>query len=207
MTVVSAKFATRNGVYAHGEPIAQYAIPVGCSRFGLQVNKALVAANDVFKKWHVSYRGKMADNIEPIFRGGLLLLKAGDVALGGLAIGICGGHIPRPFQRRNMYAQTDELFDPNQVFTSPSARYSSHPAYAKEYIVTHPDHPSKKLLMRFMFQCRQRPGSYSIGQETVGAASQKVTLDPHFDNNQLEWYTKENAGVLVYGLLVQVREL
>ncbi len=59
----------------------------------------------------------------------------------------------------------------------------------------------------FAFQVRIRPGAYKIGQETVGAARRGKTLDNHFSNNELEWYTKENLGIVLHGLLLRVREI
>jgi hypothetical protein len=194
-------------VYSRGEPRASYSLPIGFTRFGLSIQKGFAAANDVFNKWHVSYHGTVADSIEPIFKGGLALVRPGDVALGGTLMGARSGHILRPFKRLNLYTDQQEMFDPNQIFTSPSSRYASHPAYAPLFIVDHPDKPGKQVGMRFLFQCRQRPGSYSIGQETVGASSLCKVLDMHFKNTELEWYTKESHAVLLTGLLVQVREL
>jgi hypothetical protein len=86
----------------------------------------------------------------------------GDLALGGQAIKILGGHIKKPFSRRNLFTEKQEEFDPNQIFTSPSPRYSNHAAYAKPLFVHHPEKPGCQLAMHFMFQCRQRPGSYGI---------------------------------------------
>lgn len=45
------------------------------------------------------------------------LAKAGDKVLGGSTIGIRDGHIPKPFERDNLYTGKRELFDPNQVRT------------------------------------------------------------------------------------------
>ncbi len=43
------------------------------------------------------------------------LAKAGDTVLGGTKVGIRAGHIPKPFERDNLYTGERELFDPNQV--------------------------------------------------------------------------------------------
>ncbi|CAF2267084.1 unnamed protein product [Rotaria magnacalcarata] len=197
------KMSGNKTVYSRGIPPSRYAIPIGWVRIGLKVHEGIAESNEIFKKWHISYHGTTANNIEPIFRGGLHLLKPGDVALGGAAIGVRPGHIPQVISRTNRYTGMEELFDINQIFTSPSIRYASHPAYTQEFIVDHPQRPGVLLGMRFVFHCRQRPGSYKIGHETVGARD--IKLDPHFDNNELEWYTKESAGVVLFGLCVQVR--
>lgn len=190
-------------LYTHGDPPSRYVLPMGWMRLGLKVHEGFAESNDIFRKWHISYHGTTANNLEPIFRGGLQLLKPGDVALGGIAICIRSGHILKPIRRINLYTNLEENFDINQIFTSPSIRYSSHPVYAQQFVVDHPRRPGVRLGMRFVFQCRQRPNSYKIGQETVGARN--TQLDPHFANKELEWYTKENSGIVLSGLCVQLQ--
>ena len=60
--------------------------------------------------------------------------------------------------------------------------------------------------MKFAFQLRIKPDSYKIGQETVGATRKGKVLDKNFDNDELEWYTKQNMGIVLYGLLMNVSE-
>jgi hypothetical protein len=152
----------------------------------------------------VTYHGTRYEKVPLIFKGGLQLLKAGDVALGGHTLAIPAGHITKPFIRQNMYTGKEELFNPHQVFTTPSICYASHEAYAKPHKVDHPTRSGSQVTMKFAFQARQRPGSYLIGQETVGASRQGVVIDPYFRNNELEFYTLENAGILLHGLLVNI---
>ena len=51
---------------------------------------------------------------------------------------------------------------------------------------------------------RIRPGTYSIGQATTANV---FKIDPHFHNDDLEWYTKgdEAGGHIITGLLVLLR--
>jgi hypothetical protein len=44
-----------------------------------------------------------------------------------------------------------------------------------------------KHSVQAVLELRIRPGTFSIGQETVGAAAKMVEIDPHFRNDQLEW--------------------
>jgi hypothetical protein len=53
-----------------------------------------------------------------------------------------------------------------------------------------------------VFQLRQMPESYSIGQHTFGA-SVTGQIDPLFDNNELEYYTVRNGVHKIYRLLVR----
>ena len=54
------------------------------------------------------------------------LLQPGDVTASGVKIPIRAGHIKEPFRRVNSHTGEQELFDPRQIFTSPSVRYCSH---------------------------------------------------------------------------------
>jgi hypothetical protein len=56
-----------------------------------------------------------------------------------------------------------------------------------------------------VFQVRIRPGTYGIGQQTVGATD-PVDATGTYSNNSLEWYTtgEERGALLLTGLLVQL---
>ena len=56
--------------------------------------------------------------------------------------------------------------------------------------------------MKVAFQCRQLEGTYSIGQETIGAGS--TMIDPLFSNNEVEWYTERIGSPVLYGLLIKL---
>jgi E3 ubiquitin-protein ligase mind-bomb len=190
-----------NLVYLRGEPARPYILPVGYFRFGLKVLPGLIAEHDPFKNWHNAYHGTDISGMKKIFSSGLRLLKPGDIGFGGGELGVKNGHIPKPFTRINRFNSREELFDPNQIFTSPSIRYSGHPVYAPAHIIDHPTLEGKRLLISIGFQLSQRPGSYQIGQETVAAKEQ---LDPLISNDELEYYTKEGVGIVIRGLLVKV---
>eukprot|EP01084_Bolivina_argentea_P138663 244079_1 len=193
-------------VYSRGDPRKIYTLPVGWSRLGLKIDDAFCETHKVWKKWHVAFHGTQKTTVPLIFKGRLILLKAGDVAVGGAELGICDGHIPKPHQRMNLYTKKEELFDPNQIYLSQSIKYSGCEVYAKYSECNHPTQKNKKIKAKFAFQVRIRPGSYGIGQETIGASRKKQIIDENFNNNELEWYTKENVGIVVYGLLVKFEE-
>eukprot|EP00040_Diaphanoeca_grandis_P034856 m.217618 g.217618 ORF g.217618 m.217618 type:complete len:492 (+) comp33239_c0_seq2:169-1644(+) len=195
--------------YSRGKPPEKFVIPEGWTRIGVGPTHGVAFAetHHVFEDWHVCYHGTTLNAATNIMKNGLMLLKPGDIALGGDTLGIAKGHIAKPFNRLNKFTKKEELFDPNQIFLSPSPRYSAHPAYAEMYVCQNPLNSQEQLGVHFMFQCRVRPGAYSTGQETVGALASKTTLDPHVSNSQLEWYTKESIGVVITGLLIRVREL
>ena len=107
------------------------------------------------------------------------------------------GHITKQFWRKNKYTNKQEHFDPHQIFLSPSIKYASGNEYA-------PWFKYGKVDIKFVFQVRIKPGSYKIGQQTVGAKRQ---IDKSFNNIELEWYTKQNIGILITGLLMKIENM
>ncbi|ETO25503.1 SPRY domain containing-like protein [Reticulomyxa filosa] len=203
-----------NDYYFRGNPPMKYVIPRGWVRIGLQVFKGKADANKVFDEWHVAFHGTDVDGVRNIFHCGLQLLKPGDITLGGNKVSIPEGHFKRPFERINLYTNEGELFDPNQIFTSPSIKFNFvciwclylcvqlltlvHRIDTHRIIVMLNHSIVIILKIRNVFcMCSLdfKPGSYSIGQETVGATYDGILLDEHFNNNELEWYTKENVGI------------
>ena len=65
---------------------------------------------------------------------------------------------------------------------------------------------NRRLKVKFAFQLRIKPESYNIGQETIGATRKGKIVDENFSNNELEWYTKQNMSIVLYGLLLNVSE-
>ena len=54
-------------------------------------------------------------------------------------------------------------------------------------------------------QVRIQPGTYNIGQETVGAKRKGDTVDPYVSNSSVEWYTGELHTHMITGILVNER--
>ena len=134
-------------------------------------------------------------------------MKPGDrvAALGGEPVGIRDGHLKAPFKRKNLYTGNLELFDPNQIFFSPSILYIDMQLkgkYAKSVRHIGPDGTAWDA--QVALKVWLRPGTYRRGQATSGHVSQ---IDPHFNNSEIEWYTKgEEAGSHVLtGVLVRLR--
>jgi len=193
--------------YKRGKPPSIYVLPVGWVRFNLSVPQYKVNEHKIFDEWHVSYHGTGEYGVRGIFRSGLTLLKPGDVALGGEELKEQNDHISKPFKRINKFTNAEETFDKNQIFTSPSIAYASLSTYAKPFYISDPNDKNITYQLQFVFQLRQRPGSYNIGQETVGAAVSGIKLDKYVDNNEIEWYTKENVAIVLTGLLLRIKKV
>ena len=190
--------------YTRGSHPMRYAIPYGYVRIGLKINKGFADTHEVFSNWHISFHGTKVDNIREIFSSNLQLLKPGDYTISGKQLEIRSGHIKSRHERINLYTKNKEMFNTNQIFTSPSIIYASNRVYAEEDIVPHPFITGKRIRLNYIFQCRQRPSSYKIGQQTIGKSEQ---IDKLFNNNELEWYTPENVGIILTGLLIKIIEI
>jgi len=125
-------------IHERGNPPMTYKLPVGFARIGLKVSLGFAQAHNIFKEWHACFHGTKLDLIESIFKGDLKFLPAGTVSLGGGRIGVRPGHIKRPFRRINQHTGKEEMFDPNQIFTSPSPLYAGDEVYATTADVPHP---------------------------------------------------------------------
>ena len=73
------------------------------------------------------------------------------------------------------------------MFTTPSIRY------AERYV------ERKDVAEGFcvILQCRQKPGSFEIGPETIGAYAKNEAICPHFPNKELEFMTTKNKSDLI----------
>ncbi|KAI8506531.1 hypothetical protein Bbelb_159580 [Branchiostoma belcheri] len=174
--------------YFRGNPQKLYARPFGWSRFGLSVNPAFADKKlKVFTDWHRAYHGTRASSVKQILQTSSQLLMPGDVTMGGDKLGPGKG----------------KGFDSVQVFVSPSIKYAGQDLYA-EPIRFQDKRDGKTYTARVAFQLCVRPGSYQVMQETLGFSDKNVTVDPLFNNKELEWFTKERGVHALYGLLVKL---
>ncbi|XP_077984752.1 neuralized-like protein 4 [Glandiceps talaboti] len=186
--------------YTRGQPARDYAVPIGWYRIALKVPPG-AQAHDVFNNWHVAFHGTRRDAIRSILDNGQLLMP-GDETMGGEVLGERPGH----------YTDNDkpEGFDTKHIFLSPSIRYAGCNVYAYPVgllvSIIYPPRftdtvTNQSYQARVVFQVRIKPDSYSVGPETIGAASE---IDPNFSNQEIEWFTKQRGSVIMSGLLVKV---
>lgn len=62
---------------------------------------------------------------------------------------------------------------------------------------------NETLTARVVIQLFIKPGSYQVGQQTIGAASE---IDPNISNQELEWSIKEPDSTRLFGLLIKLEE-
>lgn len=182
-----------------------YVLPTSWVRIALKGGGAQAEALGAFD-WHVGFHTTDSHKLPSILGTGRLVRAGDTVAVrggGALKVGIKAEHIQQPFTRINLHSGEQELFDPNQIFLSPSIRYCELPAYAQ--FATFCSRDGRQWLAQVAFQVRLRPGSYCIGQQTVTVGA-CPPIDPYISNNSIEWYTSgvEHGSHIITGLLIRL---
>ncbi|KYN19197.1 Neuralized-like protein 4 [Trachymyrmex cornetzi] len=166
-----------NATCKKGEPPAEFAIPVGWTRFPL---KQSINANQIPQsttdKWHVAFYGIRLDAIRLILdRGELMTKEQLDVS--------------------NLTAGTKSEDQNPQVSFSPSIKYAASDEFTKKYPYIDMQ-SNKKLNASTAFQLLVRPGSYTI------SPGDKDSTDLHCESNK--WATKEAGATVIVALLVHL---
>ena len=96
----------------------------------------------------------------------------------------------------------------NGYYLSPSIEYCGHPRYAEPRLSK-----TRNLYIQTVIQCRVRPGSFEIHEETLLDDKSKQ-IDPNFDNKELEWLIPSEtinkcrkngeAVLIVYGIMTRI---
>jgi hypothetical protein len=165
---------------------AEYVIPRGWMRLGLHVDKALAEQHDIWNDWIVTFHGTTEIAAQSILSHRQFCLP-GDRLIDGTVLGIRPGHIP----------------DKKYIYTSPTIAYSSLPVYSP----TNSFRSSKFKRVydvQIVFQCRQKPKTFTIQGETIGADSNRICR--YVPNNKVEYYTDIRPSIVAYGLLVRLEE-
>eukprot|EP01083_Nonionella_stella_P097249 273331_1 len=177
-------FKTKNG--------RRYTMHYGW-QFGILTNESFYHSNDVWNKWITGYHGTSISNIDTILRS-KTMLKPGDCGVDNKFVGIGAGHIQLSFVRTNLFTNKSEIFNPRQIFASPSVSYAS--LYAEQFSFENRDY---KLLLKIKIA-----DCVGIGQQTVYTESvaKTINIDKHIPNNQLEYYSLCNQHFQIYGLVL-----
>ncbi|UJR14347.1 hypothetical protein I4U23_001343 [Adineta vaga] len=162
-----------------------YVIPRGWVRLGLQIDPVMMKSQDIWKKWIVTFHGTTKVAAQSIITHRQFCMP-GDVLLDGTKLGIRPGHIPNQMH----------------IYTSPTIAYSCGPAYSPTYEFYSTEN-NTKYDAQIVLQCRQMPGTFDIGPETIGAG--EVQICPHVPNSKIEYFTDRRSSLLAYGLLVRFR--
>ncbi|KAK1117500.1 hypothetical protein K0M31_016533 [Melipona bicolor] len=160
-----------------GEPPAEFAVPIGWTRFPL---KQSINANQIPQsttdKWHVAFYSIRLDAIRLILDTGELMTKE-QLDVSNLTMNI----------------KTEDQ-NPQVVF-SPSIKYAASEEFTKKYPYIDTQ-SNKKLNASTAFQLLVRPGSYTIN------SGGKDGDDPQFES--VKWATKEAGATVIMALLVHL---
>ncbi|CAF3732250.1 unnamed protein product [Rotaria sp. Silwood1] len=153
-------------------------------RYGVKVAENDKEFDARWGNWYIAYHGTKSEYATNILTSGLRMSTTGCFYEKG---------VPR-------------------VYLSPSIEYCAHPRYAKPWIKT--DENGKIRWFQLVFQCRVNPDSIKkIQYETLINDKYKnsVTVDPNFDNNELEWIIPGKEGVyyikddiICYGIMMRI---
>ncbi|XP_076236666.1 neuralized E3 ubiquitin protein ligase 4 isoform X2 [Calliopsis andreniformis] len=160
-----------------GEPPAEFAVPIGWTRFPL---KQSINANQIPQsttdKWHVAFYGIRLDAIRLILDTGELMTKE-----------------QLDFSNLTMNMKSEDQ-NPQVVF-SPSIRYAASEEFTRKYPYIDTQ-SNKKVNASTAFQLLVRPGSYTINP------SGKDGNDPQFESSK--WATKEAGATVIVALLIHL---
>ena len=166
---------------AHGCP---YEVPKGWCGFGL-VTKPTAKAEDVFRKWAVSFHGCPKGVMASVLKQGELLMP-GDKMIDG-----------KKLPNRLTGGGEDRI----GFYTSPSIRYSELDIYTKP-------EQWKGHNVRTVLQCRQnmnvKPPELRVEGETIGWVRRfgDARFSQYFSNSEIERFTQARGSIIPYRVLV-----
>ncbi len=161
-----------------------YVVPRGYTRIGLRIDEAFADHHNVWSDWMNCFHGTSVTSAKSIVEHRMLLLP-GEETMGGKEIAIRKGHIP------------GEVF----FFTTPTVKYASLPVYASRYEFLSPS-DKNYYNITVVLQCKQKPDSFVVQRETVGAGSKQICS--FIKNDSVEWKSKQRASIIPYGMLLQI---
>ncbi|XP_031830044.2 neuralized E3 ubiquitin protein ligase 4 [Nomia melanderi] len=166
-----------SAVCKKGEPPAEFAVPVGWTRFPL---KQCINANQIPQsttdKWHVAFYGIRLDAIRLILDTGELMTKE-QLDISNFTM--------------NMKAEDQNP----QVIFSPSIKYATSEEFTRKYPYIDTQ-SNKKLNASTAFQLLVRPGSYTISPGV------KDVSDSQFESSK--WATKEAGATVIMALMIHL---
>ena len=108
--------------------------------------------------WHVAFHGTRVESLKGILSANALAKPGDEVVVGKdetmkLSIREDTGRIRREQRRENRHTRRAELFDPNQVFMSPTVRYCERSGYAKPTRWQDPEDTVENLEIQYVRKC------------------------------------------------------
>ena len=183
----------------HGYPAAMdragetYGLPLGWCAFGLPIDPAAARRNNIFASYHRCFHGMNSSNATKFLNDPMRqLLMRGDTTPGGVKLPCDRGSGDSDFY--------------NHIFTSKSIKYCAYSDEAPHNLGGYYCIKERFCGHDFLvaFQVLQKPDSYTVNCETVGATRAGVNpIDESFPNSELEWKTKSRGVHFLQRLLVK----
>jgi hypothetical protein len=170
-----------------------YGLPLGWCGFGLPIDPAAAKRCDIFATYHRCFHGMDSTKAAKILNDPMRqLLMRGDTTAGGVEIPCDRGSGDSDFY--------------NHIFTSKSIKYCAYspepPHNLGGYYCIKERFRGRDFLVAF--QVLQKPDSYTVNRETVGATRAGVNpIDESFPNSEMEWKTKSRGVHFLQRLLVK----
>lgn len=164
-----------------------YVVPRGYTRIGVRIDEVYAEHLNIWKTWANCYHGTSIKSAKSIIEHRSLLLP-GEQKMDGKDIAIRPGHIPGE----------------NFFFTTPAINYASLSTYATSYDFKSPI-DKKDYYITVVLQCKQKPDSFTVQRETVGAARKRIC--PFIKNEEIEWKSKQRSSIIPYGILLRVERV
>lgn len=166
-------------IWYRGEPKEKYVLPTGFYRYGIKIRDEYLHNKIKIYNWNVAYHGTKVQLVKSIVEHRRIMFP-GDVLNNGKVLPVLNG---------NFFGDGSPA-----IYLTPSIKYASNNFYARPYSFN-------GRIVKVIFQCRVKPGSFTKYRETVRA---REVIDNNFPNDEIEWVTHDRLAVVPYGLLIGV---
>ena len=159
-------------IWYRGEPKVKYSLPIGWYRFGIRIKDEYINRNIDTSNWNIAYYGTNLNAAISIINNQRIMF-------------------PGEFLNNGEILQPQNINNPYVIYMSPSIKY------AKLFSV---GIPYNGRSINIAFQCRIRPGSYTIN--SIPHNFNGIKIDDNFSENEIEWIVNKNSDIVPFGFLV-----
>lgn len=155
-----------------GDPKVKYSLPIGWYRFGMKIKDEYINKNIDTSNWNIAYYGTNIDAAISIINNQRIMLPGELLSYGKI-----------------LYPQNNSK--PNVIYMSPSIIYAK--LFSQRI-------PYNGRSINIAFQCRIKPGSYTINK--IPDNFNGIMIDNNFSKDEIEWIVDKNSNIVPFGFLV-----
>jgi len=163
---------------------APYVVPVGWTRFALEVPLGRAAQHDIFNAWAVSFHGASPLVVTSIITEGAFKLP-GDILFNGTVL-----------KAKNSAGRENREF-----FTSPTICYAGLGFYAEPCPYRAAD--GRTRYGQAVLQCRQDPASFETQGQTMKFEDHEQLCHTWRDVRTVERISKQTGNIMPYGIVIR----